>query len=93
MIPLKRDCAIGFGIGFGGRTNLNACNRELYNQNQSIFRGYSLFLRPKRRGEESFGCGNGRMFVSRLEDFKGVFERAMSALDNGVRNFAKKMRE
>jgi hypothetical protein len=33
------------------------------------------------------------LFVSRPEEFKGVFKRAMSALDNGVRNFAKKMRE
>jgi hypothetical protein len=28
------------------------------------------------------------LFVSRPEEFKAVFKRAMSALDNGVRNFA-----
>ena len=33
------------------------------------------------------------LFVKRPEDFKGVFERAMSALDNGTDNFVSKMRE
>lgn len=33
------------------------------------------------------------LFVAQPEDFKGVFRRSMSALDNGVSNFVKKMRE
>ncbi|MGU5695448.1 T3SS (YopN, CesT) and YbjN peptide-binding chaperone 1 [Aeromonas veronii] len=33
------------------------------------------------------------LFVRRPEDFKDVFTRSMSALDNGVRNFAKRMKE
>lgn len=33
------------------------------------------------------------LFVKRPEDFKAVFERAMSALDNGTDNFVAKMRE
>lgn len=33
------------------------------------------------------------LFVARPEDFKGVFGRAMSALDSGVASFASKMRE
>ncbi|MBM4311584.1 MAG: hypothetical protein FJ119_11665 [Deltaproteobacteria bacterium] len=36
---------------------------------------------------------NIELFLARPEDFKGVFKRAMSALDTGVENFAKKMRE
>lgn len=32
-------------------------------------------------------------FVARPEDFKPVFKRAMSALDNGVANFVAKMKE
>ncbi|HEY0663045.1 MAG TPA: hypothetical protein VGD18_00375 [Thiobacillaceae bacterium] len=33
------------------------------------------------------------LFVKRPEDFKGVFDRAMSALDNGTDNFVAKMRD
>lgn len=33
------------------------------------------------------------LFVERPEQFKAVFKRALSALDNGVANFAFKMRE
>ncbi|MBL0440692.1 T3SS (YopN, CesT) and YbjN peptide-binding chaperone 1 [Aeromonas veronii] len=33
------------------------------------------------------------LFVRRPEDFKDVFTRSMSALDNGVRNFVKRMKE
>lgn len=33
------------------------------------------------------------LFVRRPEDFKDVFTRSMSALDNGVRSFVKRMKE
>lgn len=33
-----------------------------------------------------------QLFVARPEDFKGIFKRAMSALDNGVAQFNKNMR-
>ena len=33
------------------------------------------------------------ILVTRPEDFKGVFKRAMSAVDNGVAHFVRKMRE
>ncbi len=33
------------------------------------------------------------LFVASPDDFKGVFNRVMSAFDNGVANFVKKMRE
>lgn len=33
------------------------------------------------------------LFVASPDDFKGVFKRVMSAFDNGVANFVKKMRE
>ena len=33
------------------------------------------------------------LYVKAPEDFKGVFNRALSGLDNGVSNFAQKLRE
>jgi hypothetical protein len=33
------------------------------------------------------------LFVAKPEDFKGVFRRAIGALDNGAMNFVRKMRE
>lgn len=35
---------------------------------------------------------NIEIFVARPEDFKGIFERALDALDNGLNNFVAEMR-
>ncbi|MFO7638225.1 MAG: hypothetical protein R6X14_02820 [bacterium] len=38
-------------------------------------------------------CISAELFVNEPEDFKGVFDRAMRSLSNGLQNFVSRMRE